>query len=121
MVQIMSGLENDKDEWKDYQHKVTISSNICNKLKNNTSKKNIMQQCKELFFDKQFFELVDRNVDLLCCSNGVINLATGEFRKGYPEDYITNYVSLGIDENKENIMTISILKEKITEIIINTL
>lgn len=89
MVQIMSGLENDKDEWKDYQHKVTISSNICNKLKNNTSKRNIMSQCKELFFDKDFFEQVDKNIDLLCCSNGVINLATGEFRKGYPEDYIT--------------------------------
>mgnify|MGYP003975559929 CR=1 FL=1 len=89
MVQIMSGLENDKDEWKDYQHKVTISSNICNKLKNNTSKRNIMSQCKELFFDKDFFEQVDKNIDLLCCSNGVINLATGEFRRGYPEDYIT--------------------------------
>uniref|UniRef100_A0A6C0BQN8 SF3 helicase domain-containing protein n=1 Tax=viral metagenome TaxID=1070528 RepID=A0A6C0BQN8_9ZZZZ len=89
MVQIMSGLENHKDEWKDYQRKVTISSNICNKLKSNTSKTNIMSQCKELFFDKDFFELVDKNMDLLCCSNGVINLATKEFRRGYPEDYIT--------------------------------
>jgi len=89
MVQIMSGLENDKDEWKDYQQKVTISSNICNKLKSSTSKKNIMAQCKELFYDKDFFEQVDKNTDLLCCSNGVINVNTGEFRKGYPEDYIT--------------------------------
>lgn len=89
MVQIMSSLENDKDEWKDFQQKVTISSNICNKLKNNTSKKNIMAQCKELFYDKNFFDLVDKNCDLLCCGNGVINLETGEFRKGYPEDYIT--------------------------------
>jgi len=89
MVQIMSGLENDKDEWKDYQHKVTISSNICKKLKCNTSKRNIMSQCKELFFDKDYFEQVDKNMDLLCCANGVINLATKEFRRGYPEDYIT--------------------------------
>ena len=89
MVQIMSGLENDKDEWKDYQHKVTISSNICKKLKCNTSKRNIMSQCKELFFDKDFFEQVDKNIDLLCCCNGVVNLATKEFRRGYPEDYIT--------------------------------
>jgi P4 family phage/plasmid primase-like protien len=103
MVQIMSGLENDKDEWKDYQHKVTISSNICNKLKNNNSKKNIMQQCKELFYDKEFFDLVDRNMDLLCCSNGVINLATGEFRRGYPEDYITKCTDIDyiIPKNRE--------------------
>ena len=89
MVQIMSGLENDKDEWKDYQQKVTISSNICNKLKNSTSKRNIMNECRQMFFDKNFYKLVDLNLDLLSCSNGVINLKTGEFRKGCPEDYIT--------------------------------
>lgn len=63
-------------------------SNIALQLRKTTFKKNVLDECIELFYIPKFEELLDQNVNLIGFENGVYDLQTGEFRNGLPEDYI---------------------------------
>ena len=41
----------------------------------------------------------DRNVMLLTCNNGTLNLGTGEFRESFPEDMLTSKCDVAYDVN----------------------
>ena len=70
-------------------------SNICLILKKTAHKNNIMRECCELFYDKNFFDKLDQNPYLLSCQNGVVDFKPKDgsnktvFRKGKPEDYLS--------------------------------
>ena len=64
-------------------------SAITNSLKTTNFKNNIMKECSELFYDRQFLNKLDENRYLLGFDNGVYDLKTGEFRDGQPDDYIS--------------------------------
>lgn len=84
------------------------------KLCNDSYKNSIINQCKTTFFDAEFINKLDSNVDLICVANGIIDLVKKEFREvgstnpPKPEDYIslctgTNYIPLEcIGEDKMN-------------------
>lgn len=57
-------------------------------------KKNIMTEAKDLFYDENFYKMLDTNPYLLCCTNGVWDFKEGIFRDGKPEDYISKCTSL---------------------------
>jgi len=76
----------DKNQFDEKGKKAT---RVMAMLKDTTHKDKIMKECKKLFFDPDFYKKVDENKDLLGVKNGVIDLKTGEFRSGLPEDYIT--------------------------------
>jgi P4 family phage/plasmid primase-like protien len=72
---------------------------IVGRLAKTNDKKNIMTEAKELFFDPEFLSKLDTNPYLLCFENGVIDFKTKQFRKGYPDDYLSkttkiNYISI---------------------------
>lgn len=72
---------------------------ITRQVKNTRFKDNVMKECNELFYDKDFLDNIDRNPYLLCYSNGVVDIKNQIFRDGKPEDYITmstniNYVPM---------------------------
>ena len=46
---------------------------MCGKLKKTTDKNNILRECMDVFYDDKFIELLDSNVNLLACANGVID------------------------------------------------
>ena len=69
--------------------------NISVKLKNTSSKNNIMKEAAAIFYDRYFIKNMDANKWLMCFNNGVIDFKNKEFRNGYPQDYITK--STGID------------------------
>ena len=46
---------------------------------------------------KRNFKDFDRNPYLLCCSNGVVDLATGELRPAEPEDFLHRSTSIFYD------------------------
>jgi len=69
-------------------------------------KKDIMEECKNIFYNPKFYENIDENKFLLGFLNGVYDLEKNEFRDGRPEDMITmttniNYIPY--DPNNEYI------------------
>ena len=58
-------------------------------LKSTAFKDNIMKEAKELFYDKDFVNKLDTNLDIIGFENGIYDLKNGEFRDGRPEDYVS--------------------------------
>ena len=52
-------------------------------------KDNIMKEAREIFYNPEFLDKLDQNKYLLCFKNGVIDFKNKQFRKGYPDDYIS--------------------------------
>jgi len=71
------------------KNKTKSISNVIDKLSNLNFKKQVMEECKYLFYDDDFEDKLDENHDLLGCANGVYDFTKGEFRPGRPDDYIT--------------------------------
>ena len=74
-------------------------SKMALKLKKTAWKQNIMRECCEVFFDKDFMNLLDTNTELICFKNGVLDIGNKEFRQGKPDDYMslctnTDYIDL---------------------------
>ena len=84
---INSKLSN-KEKQYEMEHLKTITG-IISKLKITSFKKNVIQECKELFHDPKFEEKLNSNRNLLGFENGIYDLENCEFRDGLPEDYIT--------------------------------
>jgi len=58
-------------------------------LKRTTAKNNILSECTELFYDAEFAGKRDEAKELVCFTNGVLDLHEKKFRPGRAEDYIT--------------------------------
>lgn len=62
---------------------------IALKLKTAGYKDSVMKECKCLFTDEKFEELLDSNSHLVGFENGVYDLRLHEFRDGLPDDYVS--------------------------------
>jgi P4 family phage/plasmid primase-like protien len=62
--------------------------NISKQLKNASFKDSIMKECRTLFVDDKFEELLDSRSHLIGFENGVYDLKLHLFRDGMPDDYI---------------------------------
>lgn len=71
------------------------------KLKKTNDKNNIMREAAELFYDDKFIRNMDKNKNLLCFNNGVVDFETKQFRDGIPEDYITKSTKIDYIEYNE--------------------
>ena len=96
--------DQEDDIWNDTEKRVSIMSQICIKLKDNTKKEKIMKEGRILFYDNNFAEKMDANPYLLGFLNGIVDFKEKRFRPGYPDDYVTkstkiNYIPL--EEIKE--------------------
>ncbi len=96
--------EEDKEENSKLRKDVHIMCQMAMKLKKTTWKGNVMRECCEVFFDRNFLNKLDRNPYLLCFKNGVLDMKEQRFRDGRPEDYLslctdTNYIPF--DETDE--------------------
>ena len=63
--------------------------NISTRLKQAGYKDSIMKECKSLFTDEKFEELLDSHPHLLGFENGIYDLRMHEFRDGLPDDYVS--------------------------------
>ena len=75
------------------EEKTRISKTIMH-LKNHGYKTQVVNECKEFFYDEEFFRELDMNIYLLGFTNGVYDLREGIFRQTRPEDkvsYTTGY------------------------------
>ena len=77
-----------EEEKEEYKKKGNDVLEIVKKLKTTSFKENIMKECKELFFDKEFIKKLDNNPYLIGFTNGIYDLKKGELRDGRPDDYV---------------------------------
>ena len=81
------------------------SIKIAQQLKNASYKDSIMKECRTLFIDDTFEEMLDSRTHLLGFDNGVYDLKMHMFRDGMPDDYIyhstkINYVTYNPECNE---------------------
>ena len=76
-------------EKEELQNKRSKIDSIVNKLMNNTFKNTLMDECKTLFYDPNFEQKLDSNINLIGFENGIYDLEQSTFRDGRPDDYIT--------------------------------
>ncbi len=77
--------EEEKEEAKKKSKKVM---DLINKLKTTSFKESLMKECKELFYDKDFYNKLDTNPYLIGFTNGIYDLHKMELRDGRPDDYV---------------------------------
>jgi P4 family phage/plasmid primase-like protien len=82
--------------------KVKKLSKISLKLRTSNFKKNVFDECCELFYKEKFEEALDQKDYLLGFKNGVYDLALGEFRAGVPEDYISYCTNIDYTNFRED-------------------
>ena len=77
-------------------------SSIGVKLRLNSFKKNIMDECIELFYNADFEDKLDTNVNLIGFENGIYDLNHGFFRDGNPDDYVSFSTKIDYIEYESN-------------------
>ena len=94
----------DEKKREDIQNYIQKVAELAIKLKKTSWKHNIMKEAEELFYNKDFFNKLDKNPNILCFKNGVIDFENGvTFRKGRPSDYLSLCTNINyVPYNKEN-------------------
>ena len=80
----------DDDQKTANAEKAKKSLKIAGQLKNAGFKDSVMKECKSLFIDEKFDELLDSRTYLIGFANGVYDLKMHIFRDGMPDDYISH-------------------------------
>ena len=81
-----SSISSEQREVNDDKSKKALK--IALKLKNAGFKDSVMKECKCLFIDEKFEEILDSRAHLIGFENGVYDLKMHMFRDGMPDDYI---------------------------------
>lgn len=101
--------DNDRKSVKDCMNMITS-------LKTKKYKDDIMCECKEVLYDKNFLSKLDNNIYLIGFENGIYDLKNNIFRPGLPNDYVsysTKIDYIEYDENDVNIKHVYDLFRKI--------
>ena len=107
----------DEDEKDLKRKKKETIGKIIKKLKNTSFKKNIVQECNELFHDHKFEDKLDKNLNLIGFENGIYDLGQLEFRDGLPEDYISFTTNINYYDHDEDDEDIIAVKEFMTQVL----
>jgi phage/plasmid-associated DNA primase len=78
--------DREKERWSEY---MKAAQKMIKDLKTVQYKNNLVQECAEHFFDRDFISKLDENRQIIGCPNGVYDLINDVFRQGKPEDFIT--------------------------------
>jgi len=92
----------DKAQQSLYNKRGTEAMKIASNLKKTSYKDSVMKECKCLFIDENFEELLDCRPHLIGFKNGVYDMKMHIFREGMPDDYISlstkrNYIPYSIE------------------------
>lgn len=109
------GSNADKND-KNWQENIKRTAKIIAQCKMSNYKSNIMRECCDVFYNKNFKNALDTNPYLIAFKNGVYDLKNNEFRDGKPEDYLSkampiNYVKF--DEKDDKVFAVYDFLEKV--------
>ena len=82
---------------------------VMESLKRSSFKRDVFGECKNLFYDRNFNEVLNENRNLLVFKNGVYDLSSLTFRDGEPSDFMslsTNIDFLEYDSNNPDIIKV---------------
>ena len=82
-------LNNDSIKAKIYLEQMKNCISISEKLSTTAYKASVMTELHDLFYNGEFDEKLDSNVNLISFNNGVYDLEHASFRPGLPEDYLS--------------------------------
>ena len=85
----LANYEQDDENRKILENKIKKITHVSVLLKKTTDKNNIIREAMELFYDGDFISNMDKNKNLMCFNNGVVDFKKKVFRDGCPYDYIT--------------------------------
>lgn len=110
--------EADEDEREKLTDKIyklmTFRKQVCNSC-NITNK--IKKQLSSLILDTDFGKKLDAKLDVWAFENGVLNLKTGQFRKGFrSDDYLTRHLDYKYNKNIDN-DKLNYLKEQFKKVL----
>lgn len=104
--------EEDEEQLKESRKFCKKIAKIALKLKSTAWKTNIMKEASDIFYDKDFINKIDKNPDLICFENGIVDLEKKEFREGRPSDYVSKCTKIPyIEFDETNNEHIKIKKE----------
>lgn len=84
-----------QEENEEERGRVSLYSEVCDKLKRHKHKNAIAKECAEYFsrgIEDDWVSKLDMNTDLLCFKNGVFQFSTHTLRDGKPEDTCSSCV-----------------------------
>ena len=92
------------DKGEEAMHSVRLkqANKMISNLKSAPFKNNVMKECQEVFYDKNFKDKLDTNPNIFPFKNGVYDLLSHEFRQCGPEDYISKTAPIDYIEFKED-------------------
>tara|TARA_B110001450_G_scaffold53985_1_gene50437 strand:+ start:14713 stop:17355 length:2643 start_codon:yes stop_codon:yes gene_type:complete len=112
------GLEDD-DQKTANTEKAKKSLKIAGQLKNAGFKDSVMKECKSLFIDEKFEELLDSRSHLIGFANGVYDLKMHIFRDGMPDDYISHSAKINYIPYDANAPEIEEINDFFSKLFIN--
>jgi len=98
---IIEDLDEDDNEEEAEKVRKNVRKIIAN-LKTSPFKSQVMKECQEVFYDKEFLNKLDKNPYLIGFENGVYDLKEGRFRPGKPDDYISMTTRYEFKEFKDD-------------------
>ncbi len=88
-------LEDEDPERKELEKKLKKINDLVRQCKATPFKNHVMVESQEVFYNSEFYNLLNKNPYLVAFKNGVYDFENDIFRDGNPEDYIS--VSLSIE------------------------
>lgn len=99
--------EDDIEKQNDLKKQMARYSEIAIALKKTQFKNNIIRECLDLFYERNFVDKLDQNPYLLCFNNCVVDFKTKEVRDAEPEDYLCNCTNIDYiefdEKNKDHV------------------
>ena len=104
--EVVGEYKSNDNDFSEYKKKMNEMYSTCKLLKKTATKNNVMREAKELYYDGEFMNKLDKNSYLLGCNNFVIDFNEKTHRKGRHDDYISkstglNYIPLHVYKEKE--------------------
>lgn len=97
----LAGAEDDAQKAM-WSTKIKQIVKVMNNCKSAPFKNNIMKECKEVFYRKDFESRLNRDRFKIACANGIYDLKKGIFRAGVPDDYFSVAMNVNYTEFQES-------------------